>query len=345
MFNTQQSRARAPQKGESIIMKQIKAIEAKILRDLLRDGRKDFGDIAKECGVPRKTIWNHYNKLRKTGVIVGATTQYNYKLYGYSEFAEVVAISEAENIEEKVENIRRTENLYGLFRFIPKNKWLGGFRLRSLNELEQLKEEIRRALSASVIKTYIWTDVKNIPENLSFGLSNGTTLTDEPNALAIKENNCVRQEIDEIDRQITEKLAKNGRESFTKIAEEIGVSTDTVTRRYERLKRTGALKTVIQFSPSKVGYQAVLDARIAYSSRTNSHEMVQSLVSIPDLVCLCRLSGDFDIHIWALIRDFKHFFSIQESIVGNPGVTKFDAVLTDMFAEKYPTPWQFTSTF
>lgn len=315
---------------------------------MLKDARKDFGDIAKECGLPRKTIWNHFYKMKEKGIIVGATIQYNYKNFGYAHVAEIIATTNPEITERKTEEIekiiRRNSDIRYLAPLIPKNKWFAGITLKHLEELDRFREEIRQALSAINMKTYIWTDIKNIPENLSLGLTDKIAVVDEK--YATKTNNSSKtQKVDKIDFQISMKLAKNGRESFRKIAEEIGISTDTVARRYDRLKRNGVLKTVIQINPSKLGYTAMFDARIAYSSQTNLYEMLKQLTSIPDVICLCGMSGDYDIHQWTLIRDIRHFLSIQEMIVGNPGVTKVDWQLSDVFINSWPTPWQFTSTF
>ena len=59
--------------------------------------------------------------------------------------------------------------------------------------------------------------------------------------------------------QIVEKLTKNGRLPFSKIAQEIGASTDTVARRYEKLRKNNFIKVSIQINPLELGYQAILD--------------------------------------------------------------------------------------
>ncbi len=40
--------------------------------------------------------------------------------------------------------------------------------LRNLNELDHVKQVIRRKLPTMGLKSYIWTGVRNIPENLNF---------------------------------------------------------------------------------------------------------------------------------------------------------------------------------
>jgi DNA-binding Lrp family transcriptional regulator len=60
--------------------------------------------------------------------------------------------------------------------------------------------------------------------------------------------------VDEIDRQLTQCLGVDGRASFAAIAEVLGVSDQTVARRYRRLRSAGALRVVGLKYPKSAGY-------------------------------------------------------------------------------------------
>jgi DNA-binding Lrp family transcriptional regulator len=60
--------------------------------------------------------------------------------------------------------------------------------------------------------------------------------------------------VDEIDRQLTQCLGVDGRASFAAIAEILGVSDQTVARRYRRLRSAGALRVVGLKYPKSAGY-------------------------------------------------------------------------------------------
>jgi DNA-binding Lrp family transcriptional regulator len=49
-------------------MKNIGEIDIKILKELLKDGRKSFTDIAQEYHLSKDIIWKHYNDMKKTGI-------------------------------------------------------------------------------------------------------------------------------------------------------------------------------------------------------------------------------------------------------------------------------------
>ena len=59
--------------------------------------------------------------------------------------------------------------------------------------------------------------------------------------------------IDELDRQLAQCLGADGRATFSQLADVLGVSDQTVARRYRRLRSSGALRVVGLKSRPKVG--------------------------------------------------------------------------------------------
>ena len=60
--------------------------------------------------------------------------------------------------------------------------------------------------------------------------------------------------IDDLDRQLTQCLGVDGRASFSAIADVLGVSDQTVARRYRRLRSAGVLRVVGLKYPKSAGY-------------------------------------------------------------------------------------------
>src|SRR6201987_2794528 len=60
--------------------------------------------------------------------------------------------------------------------------------------------------------------------------------------------------IDDLDRQLAQGLGVDGRASFSQLAEVLGVSDQTVARRYRRLRSAGALRVVGLKYPKSGGY-------------------------------------------------------------------------------------------
>jgi DNA-binding Lrp family transcriptional regulator len=106
--------------------------------------------------------------------------------------------------------------------------------------------------------------------------------------------------VDELDRQLTQCLGVDGRAPFSAIAEVLGVSDQTVARRYRRLRSSGALRVVGLRYPKSAGSanwflrlrcvpgwgEAIADA---LAKRTDT-AWVQLLSG--DTEVLCSLRGD-----------------------------------------------------
>jgi len=106
--------------------------------------------------------------------------------------------------------------------------------------------------------------------------------------------------IDDLDRQLTQCLGVDGRASFASIAEVLGVSDQTVARRYRRLRSAGALRVVGLKYPKSAGYTTWFlrlrcvpgsgEAIAAALARRGDTAWVQLLSD--DTEVLCSLRGD-----------------------------------------------------
>jgi DNA-binding Lrp family transcriptional regulator len=105
--------------------------------------------------------------------------------------------------------------------------------------------------------------------------------------------------IDDLDRQLTQCLGVDGRASFAAIAEVLGVSDQTIARRYRRLRSAGTLRVVGLPSPKKGWASWFLrmrcvpgsgEAIAAALARRDDTAWVQLLSG--DTEVLCALRGD-----------------------------------------------------
>jgi Lrp/AsnC family transcriptional regulator for asnA, asnC and gidA len=130
--------------------------------------------------------------------------------------------------------------------------------------------------------------------------------------------------MDEIDKEIVDKLCINGRKSFSKIAKEMGISTSTVIRRYNKMKELQILKATIQIDPNKLGYKGTINLRASIVSKINDKELLKYLAEIPDVFLILLTSGDFDFEIWAGIKSIKDILSIQKKIEKIENIIKME---------------------
>lgn len=318
----------------------IDEIDAKIIKDLLCDGRKSFAEIAKECHVTTNVIRKRFAALNRKGIIVGATTQMNYEPFGYPAVATLLLNVESQHVEKTFESMKKIPDVLVIRQFNSRYGIRLIARLKSMKDIDHIKDAIRLHSSVSDVRNYFWLNVKNNPENLALLPTQGERLSSEP----IPAKPIAEVFVDNTDQKIAEILAKNGRMSFRQISVKTGISTDTVIRRYERLVKSGALKVSIQINPEKLGYQAVLDFSIAFAFHTETSAIIDDLAKIPNVIIIIKTSGDYDLHVTAMARDTKQQFEIQEEIAKISNIAKIETAARRI-STRWPTESQHISTF
>ncbi len=326
----------------------FREIDAKILKSLLEDGRKSFTDMAEELNTTKDQIWKHYKRMEKKGIITGSTVQINFESLGYEALASLLISVESQQIDQVMEYIgkivevrayRQYNNVYNIRAVAV---------LKDLNGLDHVKTAIRRHLPPAALRTYLWTAVRNIPENLQLSLdkkNSGMLNKEQKSSLLTAKSVADKVKIDEIDSMIISHLELNGRVPFNQIAKEIGSSTDTVVKHYQKLKKANVIKVSIQIDPKKIGYTSILDFNIAFASPSySSATIVESLVEIPDVIIIAKTSGDYDLQLTAMIRDVEQMFTIQEEIARISGITKIENSARKI-PDRWPTQRQYLSTF
>jgi DNA-binding Lrp family transcriptional regulator len=313
----------------------LNVLDSKILKTLFQDGRKSFAEIASECDVTKNKIWKRYKAMERKGIITGATIQVNFAKFGFDALATFLINVEAQQIEQVMAYVgqipdvrvyRQYNSIYNIRAFAT---------LKDLNELDQVKQAIKRKHPAMSLKTYIWTDIRNIPENLALAGPDDFQQNVESSLGIVTPAIVDAIKTDELDTRIIEKLILDGRASFAEIAKRIGTSTDTVVKRYHKLRKKGAIKVSIQIDPNKIGYKSILDFNIAFTAAQDvSGSVVDSLARIPDVIIITKTSGDYDLQLTAMIRDVTQSFAIQDQIIRTCRVTKMETS-----ARKIPTQW------
>jgi len=136
--------------------------------------------------------------------------------------------------------------------------------------------------------------------------------------------------VDKIDLAIIERLTKDARMSFRKIAKELGVSPDTVISRYAALQKNGVIRgSTIVINPRKIGYQAmavfmidISPAHIVASESTpaDSSFILDKLIDMPNIIVATKTVGDNDLLAIGVSFDFEHLSKVRDDIERIPGV-------------------------
>ena len=326
-------------------MPEINALDVRILKELLKDGRIGFDELAKLCNTSRNKIWKHYKALEKKGIVKGATTQVNFGDLGYAALATLLISIDSQKVDQVIDFIGKVKEVQTIRQYNSLYTIRAITTLENLHELDQVKQEIRQKLPVTNLKTYLWTGVRNIPENLGInGSLEKENIIDQENSKIATSIPNKHKKIDSIDRQIIQKLTHNGRMPFTKIAKEMKLATNTVVRRYNDLRKNGIIKIVIRIDPKKIGYSAILDFNLSTTSHIiTSEPAIESFSKIPDVIFITKTSGDYDLQLTAMVKNLDQMFSIQNEIASIPSVSKFE-VSARKIPKLWPPPQQYIST-
>jgi Lrp/AsnC family transcriptional regulator for asnA, asnC and gidA len=315
--------------------------DARILWELLEDGRKTFATIAKNCNVSQDVVWKRYKEMKENGIIVGATIQFNYRNFGHSGVAMVLLNVESQYVNDVLSRLNKIPDVRSTRNYNATNNISSIAMLRDLSDLDVVKETITRQNPVNEMKTYIWTDVRNIPENIVTSFLKETPNNTTSGSSSFRKINQLK--LDEIDTQIIDKLTADGRIPFSKIAQELGISTETVSRRYERLKKNSYIKASIQINPKKLGFKIILDTRISIAIQSETNKIVETLCKIPGVSHVVKLSGDYDLSVAVLIKDCDDIVAFNDKLTKIPYIKKIECSMRETY--RWPGPRQYLTTF
>jgi len=283
--------------------------------------------------------------MEQAGIIVGATIHINYKSFGYKAVAHILINVDSQQENQLIEYLQKMPGVYSFYSRGIKGNIDVVATLKTLEQLNEIKDAIKSHFSVFEMRTAIWTDVKEMNENLSIIPENRKNVGETINyqTKTQKKSNPQTIHIDQIDQKITDKLAENGRVSMETLGREIGISSDTAKRRYEKLKKNGVLKVTTQINPTKIGYQA-LCLFFTITSHENSFLIIEKIRKIPDIISIMKTTGDYDLQIWAMVQDIDQLLSIQDELGKIRGILKTDIEIVRVL-DKWPSPRQYISTF
>ncbi|MCW4029002.1 MAG: Lrp/AsnC family transcriptional regulator [Candidatus Bathyarchaeota archaeon] len=320
----------------------IDELNLQILSDLLSDGRKTFAEIAQENDTSKEVIAKRFKQLKARGVILGFTTQNSARCYGGSFVANILLNVQRGKVFEVQEKVKEVPHVIHAYPLTVQQAVSTEVALNNITELDETKKLIHKQPFVLDTEVTIWTGARNMPENLSVFNRCPVRKKTVSRETALSKRKP-RVEIDEIDRAIIDKLAVNGRIAFAEIAKPIGVSTETIVRRYERLKESGDLRVVVQIDPNKIGYFAFAAFTLSFSQEALA-ENIEKISQTPDVNRIITAAGFHDLTYTLMIRDIEHFLEMQDQMVSLPNIRKINVGMARMFCP-WPMQREFISTF
>jgi DNA-binding Lrp family transcriptional regulator len=143
---------------------QIDETDRKILKALLKDARCSFSEVAEDCKISTVAVAQRYKKLKQNGTIIGTTLIMSSKNQRSSSI-DIRAESPYE--DAIVEATKRLPNVINCFKVIGKYDIHASVRVTSLEQIDQIKNIIRKEKGIRAIEINTSLDeVFLFPENL-----------------------------------------------------------------------------------------------------------------------------------------------------------------------------------
>lgn len=126
--------------------------------------------------------------------------------------------------------------------------------------------------------------------------------------------------MDQLDYKIIELLQQDGRRSNVEISKILGVSEGTIRKRIEHLLAEGGFEVIGQAEPELMGY-TIRTIILLTVTLAHVQEAARQISSMPEVLCVYLLTGEFDIMLEAAFKDNQHLLQfVSERLTQVPGV-------------------------
>ncbi len=126
--------------------------------------------------------------------------------------------------------------------------------------------------------------------------------------------------LDDLDFAILIPLQKDGRKSFTEIAEALGVSVSTVRNRVTKLIEEETLQIIGRVDASKVGFHAYAQILISVRPVTVVGRVAAQIAAMDEVSFLAMTTGLHDLEANVMCRNNTHLTQVMTTIQTMEGV-------------------------
>lgn len=126
--------------------------------------------------------------------------------------------------------------------------------------------------------------------------------------------------LDALDFNLLVLLQKDGRKSFTELADELSVSVSTVRNRVTKLLEDKTLEIIGRVDPAKVGFNAYAQVFISVRPVTLLNQVSDQLVTKEEVSFLALTTGAHDIEVNLMCRNNNHLSNVMSDIRSIEGI-------------------------
>lgn len=298
-------------------------------------------------------IRSRYNRLRKEGIIVSASCVFNPKAFGFDSLSWLGISTQPGSGDDVLKFLKEKPQILESYPEMGKYDIRSLLQLKRMGDLAGFVDSIKKHDRIKDIDVMIWCEIEKMayPENLVIEPYPEKLVTEPFNRItnqteSLVENNYLEQKVkssvddglgkknnkigseaprfDKIDRAIIGTLSIDVRTPFSAIAKKLGVSTKTVIRRCNKIKKEWEWYSTLSLNLKKLGYSSYISYLIKVSSKSWVMDIFEKLTTIPNIIAVLKLLGPYDINALAPMSNLQQPMEYHQKIAGIPGIEKID---------------------
>ncbi len=121
--------------------------------------------------------------------------------------------------------------------------------------------------------------------------------------------------LDDLDFSILKELQKDGRASFTEIAEKLNVSISNVRMRVSKLLEDKTIQIVGRVNPQNVGFNAYANIAVSVRPAHLIPVVIDKLMEMREVSFLAVTSGEFDIEVDIMCKDNEQLHQLVNQVI------------------------------
>lgn len=148
-----------------------------------------------------------------------------------------------------------------------------------------------------------------------------------------------KQQLDNIDIKILQKLAEDGRKPYLEIARELGVSGAAIHQRLQRLVSKGVVKgTECLINPSALGYDTCAYVGILLNDPTKFDKVIADLEKIPEVTEVHFTTGHYDLFTKVVARNNDHLLELIQNNFQKLDASRTETIISfkEVFKRQLP---------
>jgi Lrp/AsnC family transcriptional regulator for asnA, asnC and gidA len=288
--------------------------DRQLILALQKDGRATHVELATLLGSHVSTIAKRMKALEENESMKVRALPNPSKL-GYSAHALVAIETRIPNVERIVDRLNKNFNINLIVTTFGRYNILA---IAFFSDWDKLFDMIATDLSSiegTKVAAFLVKDIKK--RHYGFNVANIEPV-----------------KLDEIDKQIIEKLTENGRLKNQRLAEMHGLSPPTCLRRVSRLLNEGVIEIKAMPNPSQIGYSA--NAFLFLRTEPSKLEEICFKLSVYEKIYLVMtLHNSFDLVVSFNASTPEELYKFQNKILSVDGVLGGDIIIRAEIKKRY----------